>query len=121
MANLKGNKSHMTSFDKKLEIAQDWLQNQQSWKKLAAKYNVSYSAARKWALGYEQFGEEYLKRISSRKGQTAGISRIGAPSKRDKLSYELHRLKKKNKELEMENEFLKKFNQYLEDLEKNNK
>lgn len=33
MANLKGNKSNIVSFEKKLEIAKDWSKNQPSWKK----------------------------------------------------------------------------------------
>lgn len=37
-------------------------------KKIAKKYDVSYSAARKWALGYEEYGEDYLKKISTRVG-----------------------------------------------------
>ncbi|WP_339030432.1 helix-turn-helix domain-containing protein [Spiroplasma endosymbiont of Cantharis nigra] len=119
MANFKGNKSNMVSLETKIEVAKDWAINQQSWKKLAKKHNVSYSAARKWALGYEEYGIEYLKKISSRKGQTAGIKKIDIELKNSPFKKEIMELKKKNKLLEMENEILKKFNQFLEDSEKN--
>lgn len=100
MANLKGNKSNILSFEQKLEIAKDWSVNQQPWKKIAKKYNVSYSIARKWALGCEEYGEEYLRKISTRVGECVGLSKgnkelIGNPSRK-----ELQELKKKNKLLE---------------------
>lgn len=116
MSNIKNNKSNMKSFEEKLEIAKDWSQNQQPWKILGKKYNVSYSSARKWALGYEEHGEQYLIDISSRKGQSSGISKNSYrinnidPNKR-----EIAKLKKELKEKELEIQILKKFNDFMDD------
>jgi transposase len=120
MGNFKGNKTNMLTFEEKLEVAKDCMQNQQSWHQLGDKYNVSYSAARKWALGYEQYGEEYLRKVSSRVGQKSGQPknnqyRINSIDPKNKKIAEL---KKRNKELEMENEILKKFHGFLKDTER---
>jgi len=62
-------------------------------KKLTKKYNVSYSATRTWALGYEEFGIKYLEKISSRKGQTTDISKIDYELKNNPLKKEVLELK----------------------------
>ncbi len=121
MANLKGNQLNILSFEQKLEIAKDWSINQQPWKKLAKNYKVSYSPAIKWALGYEEYGEEYLRKISARVGQCAGLSKGNKELISNSLRKELQELKKRNKLLEMGNDILKKFNQFLVDFEKPNK
>ncbi|WP_339033577.1 helix-turn-helix domain-containing protein [Spiroplasma endosymbiont of Cantharis rufa] len=108
MANFKGNKSNIVSLETKIEVAKDCAINQQSWKKLARRHNFSYSAAKKWILGYKEYGIECLRKISSRKGQTAGIKKIDIELKNNPFRKEILELKKKNKLLEMKNETLKK-------------
>lgn len=119
MANKPGTKFNMKSYEEKLEIAKDWNRDPIPWKKLAAKYNVSYSQARIWALGYQEHGEEFLKNISTRKGQGKGVSKTDVfkinsidPDKR-----EIARLRKELKEKEMEIEILKKWNDFVEDID----
>jgi transposase len=119
MSNKKGTKSNMKSFEEKLKIAQDWNQNPIPWKELGAKYNVSYSRARIWALGYQENGEQFLKDISTRKGQRAGISK-GKTYRNNNINpdkREIAKLRKELKEKEMEIEILKKWNDFVEDID----
>jgi hypothetical protein len=89
------------------------------WKELGAKYNVSYSRARIWALGYQENGEQFLKDISTRKGQRAGISK-GKTYRNNNINpdkREIAKLRKELKEKEMEIEILKKWNDFVEDID----
>ena len=87
----------------RLEIVQDCLANNKNYGAAALKYNCSYQQVRNWVLRYEKMGSAGLE---DRRGRRAGTQPARTPEEelRDKIA----ELERKNRDLQMENDLLKK-------------
>ena len=96
-------KTRETTFEERLLIVQDCLANNKNYGAMALKYNCSYQQVRNWVLRYEQMGSAGLE---DRRGRRAGTQPARTPEEemRDKIA----ELERKNRELQMENDLLKK-------------
>ena len=96
-------KSRQTTPEERLEIVQDCLANDKNYGAMALKYNCSYQQVRNWVLRYEKMGSAGLE---DRRGRRAGSQPARTPEEelRDKIA----ELERKNRELQMENDLLKK-------------
>ena len=96
-------KTRETTFEERLLIVQDCLDNNKNYGAMALKYNCSYQQVRNWVLRYEQMGSAGLE---DRRGRRAGTqpARTLEEEMRDKIA----ELERKNRELQMENDLLKK-------------
>ena len=96
-------KTRETTFEERLLIVQDCLDNNKNYGAMALKYNCSYQQVRNWVLRYEQMGSAGLE---DRRGRRAGTQPARTPEEemRDKIA----ELERKNRELQMENDLLKK-------------
>ena len=96
-------KSRQTTPEERLEIVQDCLANDKNYGAMALKYNCSYQQVRNWVLRYEKMGSAGLE---DRRGRRAGSQPARTPGEelRDKIA----ELERKNRELQMENDLLKK-------------
>ncbi|AHI54175.1 hypothetical protein SSABA_v1c07730 [Spiroplasma sabaudiense Ar-1343] len=66
MANHRGNKSNILSFEKKLEMVKEHFESNVPLKDLVVKYNISYSAARNACLNYQKKGPDALRNNTGR-------------------------------------------------------
>ena len=96
-------KSRQTTQEERLEIVQDCLANDRNYGAMALKYNCSYQQIRNWVLRYEKMGSVGLE---DRRGRRAGTqpARTLEEEMRDKIA----ELERRNRELQMENDLLKK-------------
>ena len=96
-------KSRQTTLEERLEIVQDCLANDKNYGAMALKYNCSYQQVRNWVLRYEKMGAAGLE---DRRGKRAGTQSARTPEEelRDKIA----ELERKNRDLQMENDLLKK-------------
>ena len=96
-------KARQTTPEERLEIVQDCLANDKNYGAMALKYNCSYQQVRNWVLRYEQMGSAGLE---DRRGRRAGSQPARTPEEelRDKIA----ELERKNRDLQMENDLLKK-------------
>ena len=96
-------KARQTTLEERLEIVQDCLANNKNYGAMALKYNCSYQQVRNWTLSYEQMGSAGLE---DRRGRRAGSQPARTPEEelRDKIA----ELERKNRDLQMENDLLKK-------------
>lgn len=96
-------KARQTTPEERFEIVQDCLANNKNYGAMALKYNCSYQQVRNWVLHYEQMG---LTGLEDRRGRRAGTQPARTPEEefRDKIA----ELERKNRELQMENDLLKK-------------
>ena len=96
-------KTRKTTFEERIEIVHDCLMHQHNYGQMAIKYQVSYQQVRNWVLKYEEMGELGLQ---DRRGHRAGTapSRTQEEAMRDQLAVQERRIK----QLEMENDLLKK-------------
>ena len=96
-------KARQTTPEERLEIVQDCLANDKNYGAMALKYNCSYQQVRNWVLRYEQMGSAGLE---DRRGRRAGSQPARTPEEelRDKIA----ELEQKNRDLQMENDLLKK-------------
>ena len=96
-------KTRETTFEERLLIVQDCLANNKNYGAMALKYNCSYQQVRNWVLRYEQMGSAGLE---DRRGRRAGTQPARTPEEelRDKIA----ELERKNRDLQMENDLLKK-------------
>ena len=96
-------KARQTSPEERLEIVQDCLNNGKNYGAMALKYNCSYQQVRNWVLRYEKMGSAGLE---DRRGRRAGTQPSRTPEEelRDKIA----ELERKNRDLQMENDLLKK-------------
>ena len=96
-------KARQTSPEERLEIVQDCLNNSKNYGAMALKYNCSYQQVRNWVLRYEKMGSAGLE---DRRGRRAGTQPSRTPEEelRDKIA----ELERKNRDLQMENDLLKK-------------
>ena len=96
-------KSRQTTPEERLEIVQDCLANNKNYGATALKYNCSYQQVRNWVLRYEKMGSAGLE---DRRGRRAGTQPARTPEEelRDKIA----ELERRNRDLQMENDLLKK-------------
>ena len=96
-------KTRKTTPEERLKIVQECLANDKNYGAMALKYNCSYQQVRNWVLRYEKMGAAGLE---DRRGRRAGSQPARTPEEelRDKIA----ELERKNRELQMENDLLKK-------------
>lgn len=96
-------KARQTTPEERLEIVQDCLAHDKNYGAAALKYNCSYQQVRNWVLRYEKMGSAGLE---DRRGRRAGTQPARTPEEelRDKIA----ELERKNRDLQMENDLLKK-------------
>ena len=96
-------KTRQTTPEERLEIVQDCLANNKNYGAMALKYNCSYQQVRNWVLRYEKMGSAGLE---DRRGRRTGSQPARTPEEelRDKIA----ELERKNRDLQMENDLLKK-------------
>lgn len=96
-------KARKVTQKERVEIVDYCLTNNRDYGKTAIQYQVSYQQVRNWVLKYEDMGEQGLE---DRRGHRAGTvpSRTPEEEMRDKLAAQEHKIK----QLEMENDLLKK-------------
>ena len=89
--------------EERLEIVRDCLANDKNYGATALKYNCSYQQIRNWVLRYEKMGSAGLE---DRRGRRAGTQPARTPEEelRDKIA----ELERRNSDLQMENDLLKK-------------
>ena len=96
-------KARQTTPEERLEIVQDCLANNKNYGAMALKYNCSYQQVRNWVQRYEKMGPAGLE---DRRGRRAGTQPARTPEEelRDKIA----ELERRNRDLQMENDLLKK-------------
>ena len=96
-------KARQTTPKERLEIVQDCLADNKNYGATALKYNCSYQQVRNWVLRYEKMGSAGLE---DRRGRRAGTQPARTPEEelRDKIA----ELERRNRDLQMENDLLKK-------------
>ena len=96
-------KARQTTPEERLKIVQDCLANDRNYGAMALKYNCSYQQVRNWVLRYEKMGSAGLE---DRRGRRAGTQPARTPEEelRDKIA----ELERRNRDLQMENDLLKK-------------
>ena len=92
-----------TTLEERLEIVQDCLANNKNYGETASKYSCSYQQVRNWVQRYEKMGSAGLE---DRRGKRVGTQPARTPEEelRDKIA----ELERKTRELQMENDLLKK-------------
>ena len=96
-------KARQTTPEERLEIVQDCLANDKNYGAMALKYNCSYQQVRNWVQRYEKMG---LSGLEDRRGRRIGSQPARTPEEelRDKIA----ELERRNLDLQMENDILKK-------------
>ena len=96
-------KARNTTPEERLEIVRYCLANDKNYGAAALKYNCSYQQVRNWVLRYEKMGSAGLE---DRRGRRAGTQPARTPEEelRDKIA----ELERRNRDLQMENDLLKK-------------
>ncbi len=96
-------KAKHTTPEERLEIVQDCLANDKNYGAMALKYSCSYQQVRNWVLRYEKMGSAGLE---DRRGRRTGSQPARTPEEelRDKIA----ELERRNRDLQMENDLLKK-------------
>ena len=96
-------KARQTTSEERIAIVQDCLANNKNYGAMALKYNCSYQQVRNWVLRYEQMGTAGLE---DRRGRRIGSQPARTPEEelRDKIAD----LEQRNRDLQMENDLLKK-------------
>ena len=96
-------KARSTTLEERLTIVQDCLGNNKNYGAMALKYQCSYQQVRNWVKRYEEMGSAGLE---DRRGRRAGTmpSRTPEEEMRDRIA----ELERRNRDLQMENDLLKK-------------
>lgn len=96
-------KARQTTLEERLAIVKECLASGRNYGAMALKYNCSYQQVRNWVLRYEKMGSAGLE---DRRGQRAGTQPARTPEER--LRNRIAELERKNRDLQMENDLLKK-------------
>ncbi len=96
-------KARQTTPQERLEIVQDCLASDKNYGAMALKYNCSYQQVRNWVLRYEEMGSAGLE---DRRGKRAGTQPARTPE--EELRDRIAELERRNRDLQMENDLLKK-------------
>ena len=92
-----------TAPEERLEIVRDCLANDRNYGTIALKYNCSYQQVRNRVKRYEEMGSAGLEDLRGRRAGTQP-SRTHEEEMRDKIA----ELERRNRDLQMENDLLKK-------------
>ena len=90
-----------TTYNERVEIVAFCIENNDNYKLTSYKYKVSYQQVYTWVRKYKENGYESLK---DNRGKRKTIDQM---SEAEKLNAQIRLLEAKNKQLEMENNFLK--------------
>lgn len=90
------------SYEEKVEIVEDYIDNKLNYKEAAEKHQVSYSNIYSWVNKYKEFGPKGLEDHRGR-GKPSELQ-----TEKERKDAEIEALKARNKWLEMENDALKK-------------
>ena len=101
-------KGRETTYTERVEIVAFCIENNDNYQLTSDKYKVSYQQVYTWVRKYKENGYESLK---DNRGKRKNINQM---SETEKLNVQIRLLQAKNKQLEMENKFLKK----LEEIER---
>jgi len=96
-------KARETTPEERLQIVKDCLANDKNYGTMAIKYNCSYQQLRNWVIKYEKMGS---KGLEDRRGRRIGS--LPSRSPEEKFRDKIAELECKNKDLQMENDLLKK-------------
>ena len=96
-------KARATSYEERLEIVRDCLANDRNYGAMALKYQCSYQQVRNWVLRYEKMGAAGLE---DRRGKRIGS--LPARTPEEELRDKVAELERRNRDLQMENDVLKK-------------
>ena len=96
-------KARSTTYEERLAIVKDCLANDKNYGTMALKYQCSYQQVRNWVKRYEKMGAAGLE---DRRGQRVGSMPCRTPE--EELHDKIAELERKNKDLQMENDLLKK-------------
>lgn len=97
-------KARTTTFDERLKIVTECLANDKNYGAMALKYQCSYQQVRNWVKRYEEMGS---KGLEDRRGKRLGSLPSRTPE--EELREKIAELERKNYDLQMENDVLKKF------------
>ena len=101
-------KGRKTTYKERVEIVAFCIENNHNYQLTSDKYKVSYQQVYTWVRKYKENGHELLR---DNRGKRKNIDQM---SDTEKLNAQIRLLQSKNKQLEMENNFLKK----LEEIER---
>ncbi|MCI6667340.1 MAG: helix-turn-helix domain-containing protein [Romboutsia timonensis] len=101
-------KGRKTTYNERVEIVAFCIENNYNYQLTSDKYKVSYQQVYTWVRKYKANGYESLR---DNRGKRKNIDQM---SETEKLNAQIRLLEAKNKQLEMENNFLKK----LEEVER---
>ncbi|MDN6291219.1 MAG: helix-turn-helix domain-containing protein [Tetragenococcus koreensis] len=90
------------SYEEKVKIVEDYINNKLTYKEAAEKYQVNYNNIYSWVNKYKKHGPKDLEDNRGR-GKPSELQ-----TKEERLNAEVEALKARNKWLEMENDVLKK-------------
>ncbi len=96
-------KTRKTTLEERLHIVKDCLDHDRNFGAMALKYNCSYQQVRNWVDKYEKMGSAGLE---DSRGKRAGTQPSRTPE--EELRDRIAELERKNKDLQMENNLLKK-------------
>ena len=96
-------KARQTTPEERITIVQDCLANDKNYGAMALKYNCSYQQVRNWVLRYEKMGSAGLE---DRRGRRTGSQ--PARTQEEELRDKIAELERRNRDLQMENDLLKK-------------
>lgn len=96
-------KARTTTPEDRLIIVKDCFDNEKNYGAIALQYNCSYQQVRNWVMRYEEMGTAGLE---DRRGRRAGSQPSRSPD--EELRYKIAELERRNKDLQMENDLLKK-------------
>lgn len=103
------NKARKTTFQERITIVKDCLENGSNYGETAIKYNVSYQQVYTWVKKFSQLGEDGLEDRSGKR-----IQKQEARSEIEKLKIKMAKLEHELYMTKMERDLLKK----LEELER---
>ena len=96
-------KAKNTTLDERLKIVTDCLANDKNYGAMALKYDCSYQQVRNWVIRYEKMGQAGLE---DRRGRR--IASLPSRTPEEELRDKIAELEKRNLDLQMENDLLKK-------------
>ena len=96
-------KARQTTPEERIEIVMECLANNKNYGEMALKHNCSYQQVRNWVSRYEKMGSAGLE---DRRGRRAGTQPSRTPE--EEMRGKIAELERKNRELQMENDLLKK-------------
>ena len=96
-------KARKTTLEERICIVKDCLDHDRNYGAMALKYDCSYQQIRNWVDRYEKMGSTGLE---DRRGRRIGSKPSRTPE--EELRNRIAELERKNKDLQMENDLLKK-------------